>query len=285
MTDALFGLSSESRTILDRYLQWTRLACDGLKRGVHLDAFNHQVGNIIQETYTRDELKDIISAHTEVLLHSLDARMEGFAAASAELLCAVLRDADRQRVTIGVDANAVLSAATATASAAMVGTTATGLLLDHERKVLGGPRGRLAPLTVADADVEASRQLTEAKEEIRRLQEKVHHLSDAYAQVMNTRDALNSHEAEATASQMAVHQKEQDEGSCQTVEELRVALAAAKQELNARLNQSTQYREVKKILAQKNEQIRKLRAHLAQFDPAFLQNDDGGGDTIVEQDD
>ncbi|RNF21896.1 uncharacterized protein Tco025E_03226 [Trypanosoma conorhini] len=294
MGDALFGLSAESRSVLDRYLQWARLACDGLKRGVHLDAANHQVGNVLQETYTREELKEILRGHTAVLLHSLEARVEKFAGTSAELLCAVLRDADRQRVTIEVDVNAVLSAsanaAPAATATATTGAASTGLLLDHERQLLSGPRGRLAPLTVADADGEASRQLAEGKEEIRRLQEKVHRLTDAYAQVMNTRSVdteklLSMHDALQSRDAAAARQREQEEGVHQSVEELRTALAAARRELNTRLNQSTQYQEVKKILAHKNEQIRMLRAQLARYDPAFLQTGDGADDTIVEEDD
>ncbi|ESL08051.1 hypothetical protein TRSC58_04254 [Trypanosoma rangeli SC58] len=298
MSDALFGLSAESRTIIDQYVQWTRLACDGLKRGVHMDAASHQVGNILQETYTRDELKDILSGHTAVLLHSLDARIEKFAGSSAELLRAVLRDADRQRVTIKVDVNAVLNAAAAATSAATAATTttagaaATSLLLDHERQLISGPCGRLAPLTVADAEGEAIQQLAEAKEEIRRLQEKVRRLADAYAEVVSMRsvdtekllsmpDALRSRNVAAVVA----GKKDQDEGLQQSVDELRTALASAKLELNTRLNQSTQYQDMKSILTQKNKQIRTLRAHLAQYDPAFFQNDDDGDEMIVEEGD
>ncbi|RNE98158.1 hypothetical protein TraAM80_08936 [Trypanosoma rangeli] len=303
MGDSLFGLSTESRTIIDHYLQWTRLACDGLKRGVHLDAASHQVGNILQETYTKDELKDILSGHTALLLHSLDARIEKFAGSSAELLRAVLRDADRQRVTIKVDVDAVLNAAAAASAApatsaatatttTTAGAAATSLLLDHERQLLSGPCGRLAPLTVADAEGEAIRQLAEAKEEIHRLQEKVRCLADAYAQVMSMRsvdtttllsmsDALQLRNVAAAAA----GKKEQDEALNQSVDELRMALASARLELNTRLNQSTQYQDMKRILTHKNKQIRTLRAHLAEYDPAFLQKDNDDGDMIVEEDD
>ncbi|KEG06149.1 leucine zipper transcription factor-like 1, partial [Trypanosoma grayi] len=149
MGDNLYGLSAQSRAILDSYQQWARLAYDSLKRSASFDASNHQVGNVLQETYTRDELKDILSGHTAVLLHSLDTRMEQFTASSASLLLAVLRDADRQRTTIEIDANDVLSSSPAAAAAvasagtsgaaaaAAMGQSGGGLLLEeHGRQLL-----------------------------------------------------------------------------------------------------------------------------------------------------
>lgn len=285
MNDALFGFSNESRAILEGYLHWSRLACESLKRGVSLDASSHQAGNLLQETYALGELKTILSGHAALVLHSLDARMEKFVASSAEVLRAVLREADRQRVAIDVDVNALLRGDGAAT------TNAGGLLAGPERQLLGGPRGRLVPLTVADMDGEAHRQLAESGEEIRRLREKVHRLTDLYAQAMNVRSVdtegvLSTRDDVFRATGAEASHKGEDEHTHQTVEQLRAELAVARRELSVRLNQSTQYQQLKSILAKKNEQIKTLRARLAVCDPAFLNNDDGIGDsTFIEEGD
>lgn len=255
MTDVLLGLSADSRTILDCYLRWSSLARENLRRGVSFDASSHNAGNLLRETYTLDELKEILNGHTAVLLHSLDARVERFVASSAELLRGVLGDADRQRVAIKVDASALLDGP-------------ASLLSGHERQLLAGPRGRLAPLTVADVGGEARRQLEESGEEMRRLREKLHDIANHHGQAAGTR-----------AGDAGV-------SSLTTVDGLRAELAAAKKELNTRLNHSTQYQQLKGILAKKNEQIKALRARLALHDPEFLRDGEAvAGDIVVDEDD
>ncbi|EPY33706.1 hypothetical protein STCU_02060 [Strigomonas culicis] len=202
----------------------------------------------------------------------VDTQMESTAAAAAELMRAVLREADLQRLVLKVDSMAVLTNAG--------GVNAMG---HHGRQLLSGPSSRLAPITMADAGGEAARQLAEANAEVRRLREKLHQVTDAYTKVMNSRSADTEHllsmqekmnDRERLAAELAVRCQGQDGNLQAAVHQLRTEVADAKRELATRLNQSTQYQQVKKLLAQRNDQIKDLRARLARFDPSFRASND-----------
>jgi leucine zipper transcription factor-like protein 1 len=277
--DPLSGLTSESRAIIDNFFRWSKLSLDKFKRDLTVEASAFQSGNLWRPTYTKDEVTQMLNGQLAMLLGVVDTQVESTAAASAELIRAVLRQADLQRLTLTVDTMAVLNNAG--------GVNAMG---EHGRQLMSGPTGRLAPLTLAEAGGEAARQLAEANAEVRRLQGKLQQVTDAYTQVMSGRssdtanllsmqDAMN--DKERLAAELAARCQGQDPTLLSAVQALRSEVAEAKRELATRLNQSTQYQQVKQLLAQRNQQIKSMRQELATYNPAYRQQ----ADDIAAEDD
>lgn len=273
MADHLSGLTSESKQIIEHFYRWSQLSLDKFKRELSVEASAYTTGNLLREAdrrYTRDEVAALLQGQLTMLQSLVTVQVESSTDAAAELMRSVLRDADRQRLQLTVDASAVLSNAG--------GVSAMG---KHGRQLLSGPTGRLAPLTVADAGGEAAIRLAEANDEVRRLQRKLQEVTDAYTQVMSDRssnttkllsmqDAMN--EKDRLTQELARRCVGQDGGLQSAVQQLRTEVAEAKRELAVRLNQSTQYQQVKKLLAQRNDQIKAMRQQLARYDPSFLRD-------------
>ena len=51
--------------------------------------------------------------------------------------------------------------------------------------------------------------------------------------------------------------------------QVRSLLELAERELEARVSETTPFKNIKRMLQQKNDQMRELRRHLAQFDPNY----------------
>ncbi|AIN95584.1 hypothetical protein LPMP_060230 [Leishmania panamensis] len=277
--DLFSGLTSESRNAIDDFFRWSRLSLDKFKRDLAVEASAFQSGNLWREQYTKEEVSQMLNGQLALVLGVVDTQMEGTTAASAELMRAVLREGDRQRLTLSIDVRAVLNNAG--------GVNAMG---EHGRQLMSGPTGRLAPLTLAEAGGEAARQLAEANAEVRRLQMKLQQVTDAYTQVMSGRssdtanllsmqDAMN--DKERLAAELARRCQGQDTSLATVVQELRSEVAEAKRELATRLHQSTQYQQVKRLLAQRNEQLKAMRERLTAYDPSFAHC----GDDIAAEDD
>ncbi|KAG5486684.1 hypothetical protein LSCM1_07937 [Leishmania martiniquensis] len=277
--DPLSGLSSASRNIIDDFFRWSRLSIDKFKRDLTLEASAFQSGNLLREQYTKSEVSQMLNGQLALMVGVMDTEMNGTSAASAELMRAVLREADRQRLELSIDVKAVLN-----------NVGGVNAMEEHGRKLLSGPTGRLAPLTLEEAGGEAARQLAEANTEVRRLQRKLQQVTDAYTRVMSGRsadtanllsmqDAMN--DKERLAAELARRCQGQDSSLTGVVQELRAEVAEAKRELATRLHQSTQYQQVKQLLAQRNGQLKEMRERLATYDPSFAHY----GDDITPEDD
>lgn len=272
MSDPYAGLTSESRTIIDSFFRWAKLSLDKFKRDLGVESSAYQSGNLLRPTYTRDEVVLMLNGQMTMLQGLVDTQMDGTTAASAELMRAVLREADRQRLVLQLDATAVLNN--------IGGVNAMG---EHGRRLLGGPTGRLAPITLAEAGGEAARQLEEANNEVQRLRGKLQEITDAYTQVMSNRSSdtanlLSMRDAMDSKEQLANELARRCEGQDQTlqaaVQSLRAEVAEAKRELSTRLNQSTQYQQVKQLLAQRNQQLKEMRQRLCAYDSSYRQQND-----------
>lgn len=277
--DPLSGLTSESRAVIDNFFRWSKLSLDKFKCDLTVEAGAFQSGNLWRESYAKDEVAQMLNGQLAMLLGVVDTQVDSTTAASAELMRAVLRQADLQRLTLTVDTMAVLNNAG--------GVNAMG---EHGRQLMSGPTNRLAPLTLAEAGGEAARQLAEANAEVRRLQGKLQQVTDAYTQVMNGRssdtanllsmqDAMNDKERQA--AELASRCQSQDPNLLSAVQALRSEVAEAKRELATRLNQSTQYQQVKQLLAERNQQIKTMRQELAAYNPVYRQQ----ADDIAAEDD
>ncbi|EPY25354.1 hypothetical protein AGDE_11853 [Angomonas deanei] len=230
--DPLSGLTPQSRQVIDTLFRWSKLSLEKFKRDLAVEASAFQSGNLLQEHFTRDNVQQMLQGQLYMLQGVVDTQMEQTTASCAELIRAVLRQADLQRLEVNVDAMAVLSNAG--------GVNAMG---NHGRQLMAGPSSRLAPITVAEAGGEAAKQLAEANAEVRRLQQKLKQVTDAYTQVMSGRSADTEHllsmqdrmnDRERLAAELAQRCQGQDPQLGAAVNQLRQEVAEAKRELATR---------------------------------------------------
>lgn len=114
------------------------------------------------------------------------------------------------------------------------------------------------------------------KTEIHRLQQWNNQLRDRLSQYAKDDDLLH-HQLEETARQFNVKEgsySQQLQGNEQRLKEIQQALALAENELEKKFNQTNTYINMKKIIEQKNQQIRQLRQQLTTSHEEQVENDD-----------
>ena len=260
MSEVLSGLSNESKSIIDAYLHWAKLRHDKFRRDLEYEANAFRTGNLLSQTYNRSEVEAVLTGQLEVLIHSLEKQHQFITNSSAELCRCVLYEADRNRIPLNVNAVECLQNATAVTA-----------MEQHELRLLGGPKGKLAPLTTVETGGEAGRQLAEANEVIRTLNEKVRRLTDQYTALMQERSRYSSDvftlQDSLQATQHALDAAATDEQ--RAISSLRNELAQSQRDLQQKVNNTPQFLQLRKMLADKNSQLKVLRARLAVCDPTY----------------
>eukprot|EP00658_Telonema_sp_P-2_P046204 TRINITY_DN34316_c0_g1_i1.p1 TRINITY_DN34316_c0_g1~~TRINITY_DN34316_c0_g1_i1.p1 ORF type:complete len:189 (-),score=73.84 TRINITY_DN34316_c0_g1_i1:81-647(-) len=185
-----------------------------------------------------------------------------------------------------------------------------------------GPKGKLLPLSAVETGGEAGKRLAEANAEIQRLHQKMAVMTQQMQSVMgdksgmtdammNLQDNLGSEAARASALKRQLEEEaarknnntaaapaagvvtntvtntvevssKQDQD---TIRALRKDIAQLNKDMSAKLNQSTQFINMKKILTEKNSQVKELRKRLMMYDPTFAASFGGGDDDLVEEED
>jgi leucine zipper transcription factor-like protein 1 len=254
MSDVLAGLSNESKSILDAYLNWAKIRHDKFGRDLEFEANTFRTGNLLSQTYSRAEVEAVLRGQFDVLVHSLEKQHQFITNSSAELCRSVLHEADRNRIPLNINAVECLQNATAVSA-----------MEQHEQRLLGGPKGKLAPLTSIDTGGEAGKQLAEANEVIRTLNEKVRRLTEQYTALMQDR----SRNSDAFSHQDSLFQTSTSAEDLQTLAALRGELAQSQSDLLQKVNNTPQFQQLKKMLGDKNAQLKALRARLAVCDPTY----------------
>ena len=267
--DLYAGLTNESRAILEAYLQWGRLRLEKFSRDLSYETQAYADGNLLQASYSPGDVTQVLRGQVSMINASLEKQLAFVNHASAALMRAVLYEADRHRIPLEVNAPEVLG-----------NTGAQTAVEQHEQRLVGGPRGKLAPLSAVDMGGEAGRQLAEANDEIRRLNDKVRKMTDQLTSVMNEKSGLVS-EIHGLKDQLVKTNQalelSADSGnagggdSAGVIQQLRAEVAAANKELVMRVNQTTQFTQLKTLLAKRNDQVKELRAALSRYDPLYGQ--------------
>ncbi len=254
MSDVLAGLSNESKAMLDAYLSWAKIRHDKFGGDLVFEANTYRSGNLMSQTYSKAEVEAVLQGQLNVLVHSLEKQHQFITNSSAELCRSVLHEADRNRIPLNINAVECLQNAAAVSA-----------MEQHEQRLLGGPKGKLAPLTSIETGGEAGRQLSEANEMIRTLNEKVRRLTDQYTQLMQERSRYTS-EAFAVQSSAQYGVSADDQ---KAMADLRSELSQTQYDLQQKVNTTPQFQQLKKMLGDKNAQLKALRARLAVCDPTY----------------
>ena len=308
------GLSQASRVVLDSFESWGRIARDQASRDSDFEArtfLDNQLLSSSTSGFNKSDVEAILRGQLQLLNSSQEKSSYNMINASAELCRAVLREADKYSVPLQIDASKIL------ADASSKGTYVSEQAGHQNSLLMQGPKGKLAPLSAVETGGEAGKRLAEANAEIQRLHSKMAAMAQQMQSVMgdksgmtdammNLQDNLGSEAARASALKRQLEEEaarkaatpaasapitntvtktvevssKQDQD---TIRALRKEIAQLNKDMSAKLNQSTQFINMKKILTEKNSQVKELRKRLMMYDPTFAASF-GGDDDLIEED-
>ncbi|CCW71234.1 unnamed protein product [Phytomonas sp. Hart1] len=281
MTERHFSdLTAKSRRIVEQFTQWLSISMDKFKDDLVVESNAFLSANLIfDKTYTKDEVASLFQGQLCIFQGLIDTQIKSSLASSAELIYAILREVDQKRLVLNIDTTAALN------EGGMVD------MIPHGRELMNGPAGRLAPLTVDETNGRMTRQLEDSNNQIYQLRRKLQQVTDAYTQILSNRsddaakfspiqDVMNDKDRLRMEQSQCCHNP--DDSLKQTVRKLQHELSESKREHTQRLSQSTQYQQVKKLLAQRNAQLKWTREQLKKYDPFFEINK--LDDIVVEED-
>ncbi|CCW61125.1 unnamed protein product [Phytomonas sp. EM1] len=275
-----YDLTAKSKQIIEQFTHWLKIAIDKFKDDLVVECSAFVSANLVfDKTYTKDEVASLFQSQLYIFQDLIDTQIKGIMAASTELVYALLREVDQERLVLQIDTITILN---------------KGGVIDmipHGRELLNGPARRLAPLTVQEAGGKVAQQLEDSNNQIRQLRRKLQQVTDAYTQMLNSRSdeaakVLSIQDTTSGKDRVAVEPAQRchdrDDDLQKTVQQLRLEVSEAKKELTQRLSQSTQYQQVKNLLAQRNVQLKWMREQLKRYDPLFEINE--VDDIVIEED-
>jgi leucine zipper transcription factor-like protein 1 len=272
--ELLGSLSQSSRQVLEPFFAWARQGRDRFFNDFEFESQNFKSGRLLQPTYMAHEVDALLSEHCRALHLASIKEMEHVAAGSGELFFNILLEMDRHQLPSSVNSMAVL------------GNRATLAVEAAATKTLKVQRS-LAPITALDRGDETARQLVIATEEKRKLSEKLRQVSDQLMQVMREKSSFNAEVAQlhdqtselqqqlSVTAQMSREQlsallSEKDS----QIRRLTGDLGAMTRDMTGKLSQSSQFQNLKAMLADRNNQVAQLRSALRRYDPVAAGMDD-----------
>eukprot|EP00758_Cryptobia_borreli_P009933 Tbor_TRINITY_DN5523_c1_g1::TRINITY_DN5523_c1_g1_i5::g.12813::m.12813 len=258
--DLTADLSKNSKIILDQYLRWGKMETARDLRDIEYESHTYRENHLIGNTFNRHDVEVLLKGQMGILTATMERRDQAKQMATAELCRAILRNADKHSVPITVCATDVLS--DRNAHSAMEG---------HDKRLLEGPKGKLAPLSAIDHG-DVGKRLIEANEEIQRLHAKIFALSSQLHDIMGGQSEmnaklLNTKDALLTEQQRAERKMKQDAEAAvaaakvtppstivtntvsvvdeKALDALRKEVATLNKDMAAKLNQSTQFMNLK----------------------------------------
>jgi hypothetical protein len=241
-------------------------------------------------TFSRGEVHEMLRGQLQTVVGAALKYQDGVTASSRALMQAILAENDRQRVAVEVDANAALNQGVA------LSAIEQAELKLGAAKSTGARGGALAPIG-GGGDVQA-RQLAEAHEEIRRLNERMRAMTIQFENAMNAKSELNQNvlsmqdtmsNLQVQQEQMSLQQQQQMEAQNNEfraqIKTLQAQAVEAQRELTGKLAQSTQFQTLKRMLNEKNDLCKTLRDSLARYDPAAAAIAAGTDDIDAEDED
>ena len=272
MSDVYLGLSNESRKIIESYLGWSKSQRDSFGRDLDFETRSFGDAQVLDNTYSREEVNGLLRNHMELLKACMEKEAHSRAIASAQLIRAVVLEADKNRVQITVDAAQVLS---------NLGGQSE---LEKAESRMFNSKGRLAPLSGIDTGNETAKQLIQAHEEIRGLNDKLRKAQEQFAAAMADRSNLYQETSRvqqqmSEAERQAQLEAERAAGMAQMTQQeanalknelasLRDELARLNREMTERLSKSTQFQNLQQMMRQKNDQLKAMRSELMRYDPS-----------------
>jgi DNA repair exonuclease SbcCD ATPase subunit len=284
---------ASTTAILNTYDGWAAQRTTRVTSELEFEGQSYRDSRLANDTaYGRAEVATMLSEQLRAVIGVAVKEQEALAASSRALVKTILAENDRQRVPVEIDATAALNQ----------GTHISAIEAAEQRVAAKGPArlGALPSLNSGDAQ---AKQLSEAHEEIRRLNERMRAMQQRFEEAMNDRSKLNQdvlsmqdtigsiskEKEQLTVAQQQQLQQQHAQMQQQNamyrgeVQSMRQQLVDAQKELTGKLSQSTQFLTLKRMLNEKNDLAKQLRASLMRYDPAAAAI--GGSDDIEAEDD
>ena len=298
-------LQPASAAVLSQYQAWGKQVQAKYHRDLEYSSSAYAEGRLFDGQYGRAEVDSILKQHFQTLQTEVQKNHEHAVDSTSQLLKVLLCECDRHRVPITFDPQQLLHSVSGTQVSALELAEANVLARGGG---VAGKRG-LAPLSAADKGDQTAKQLQSAQDEIARLNEKCRNLqqavSDAAAErskakesFLQVQDSVATYETELGHARamnaeelQATIQRQQQQLQAQQAQvqeaERRAAgmgheLTQLQHDMQGRLAQSSQFQNLKRMMAEKNEQVRALRQALSRYDPSAAM---GGDDDIEAADD
>lgn len=272
--EALAPLTFSSRQVLEPFYVWAKQGRERFHIDFDFEAQNFQSGRLVQSTYNSFEVGQILNDQKQALLLAAVREEECIALASGEVMKELLLELDRNQIQSHV------------ATMSLLGNRAISAVEASEQKILKSQRS-LAPITALDRGDETARQLVQVHEEKRKLQEKLRLVTDQLTSVMREKSQFNDQVAQLSDREGVLQQQlsmtaqmshEQLQHVLQerdrTIAGLQQQVAGLTREMSEKLSQSSQFINLKNMLAERNAQVQHLRLHLRRYDPAAAGADD-----------
>mmetsp|Transcript_78070 Transcript_78070/g.137760 ORF Transcript_78070/g.137760 Transcript_78070/m.137760 type:complete len:306 (-) Transcript_78070:561-1478(-) len=281
--ESLVGeLSPASREILHKYFLWSKK-----KRSLHVkdiegELYEYKAASLIDESYNKSDVSDILGGLLAILKVTVEKEQKETTQTFAEMLRGVLLSADKVGVELSADVGAldnpgVIGTIGLLEKNVLDGKGALGSLGGLGAKPKLGGAAPLAPISAApEVPAGPSERETELEAENKRLQDKLKTIQQQYTTMMGEKSKLSQElnaikdgsQADASNAAARVHSLEKE------LEELKSVLskkegeiAAGQKQLTGKLNDSSQFKTLKKLLAQKTQQVKELRTKLQQYEP------------------
>eukprot|EP00993_Chasmostoma_nieuportense_P001957 NODE_2793_length_1089_cov_118.603950_g2663_i0.p1 GENE.NODE_2793_length_1089_cov_118.603950_g2663_i0~~NODE_2793_length_1089_cov_118.603950_g2663_i0.p1 ORF type:complete len:303 (+),score=113.29 NODE_2793_length_1089_cov_118.603950_g2663_i0:56-964(+) len=276
----LEGLSPESKELVQKYFLFAKR-----KRTLHLkdvegEFIEFKAASLFDDSYNKADVTDIINGLLAIIKVTIENEQKDVMHTFAELLRQVLKNADEAKVPISVEMAALDNIAA---------ISSMGFL---EKNVLEGKAGLaplgslkpkpsaglhpLAPIGQTQAPAGPSEAELKLEEENKRLNEKLQKIQQQYTTMMQEKSKLSAELTgikESTTNALGHDAAVQHDLQSQ-ISDLKIQLekkeneiAVSQRELTGKLGESNQFKTIKKLLTQKNQQVKDLRTKLLKYEP------------------
>eukprot|EP00997_Jenningsia_sp_PLL12_P009960 NODE_704_length_1497_cov_99.196823_g581_i0.p1 GENE.NODE_704_length_1497_cov_99.196823_g581_i0~~NODE_704_length_1497_cov_99.196823_g581_i0.p1 ORF type:complete len:276 (-),score=83.57 NODE_704_length_1497_cov_99.196823_g581_i0:225-1052(-) len=237
---------------------------------------DHVFSSLIDDSYNKADVADILAGLQAILKVTIEKDQKETTTAFANVLTQIMAQADKGGLALNVDIQQLDNPSTMGHMGALEKGMMGAALLPGLAP-LGAPKPKpaaLAPIQTAPAG--PSERELELEESTKSLADKLSKVQQQFSTMMQEKSKLTQELnrikdlSESSAANEAAKvidlQKQLDEARTQ-LERKDTEVQSHQKELTGKLSESQQFKTLKKLLAQKNQQVKDMRTKLSKYEP------------------
>ncbi|KAJ9470987.1 hypothetical protein DIPPA_35426 [Diplonema papillatum] len=235
-------------------------------RTLDLEFMNFKDTSLIDQTFTKDDVDQLLSNYINVLKVSLHKQFTEYATGLVDMSTEILEQADGKESKLDIDTSRLTS-----------GTLGEDMK-KLEEDLLKKSNAPLLP-SVTNRGVDPRKKLIDARDETTRLKKKAHEIQLQFNAMMREKtqvqtqlneelDVLSAIKTEGSTLSQATIAKLQGE-----IDHLEKETAQAQAEAEGKIGDSAQFQNLKGIIQRKNGEIKTLRERLSQFETSVYDDE------------
>eukprot|EP01059_Diplonema_ambulator_P032519 TRINITY_DN6410_c0_g1_i2.p1 TRINITY_DN6410_c0_g1~~TRINITY_DN6410_c0_g1_i2.p1 ORF type:complete len:270 (+),score=95.38 TRINITY_DN6410_c0_g1_i2:474-1283(+) len=247
--------------------QTSRTKRENAIKGLDLEFQDFKETSLIDESYTKSDVQTLFANYMNILKVSLNKQYQDFACGFADLAVQILEQTDGKQVQLSLD------------TSRFTGALFEDEMTKLEHELTNKAHGGLLP-AVATRGVDPRKRLIDINSESSRLQKKAAAIQQQFNAMMKEKtsvqnelnaqlDILRAVKEVGTTPSEAALQTLRDE-----LNRIGKETDQAQAEASGKINESTQFQNLKTIIQRKNEEIKALRERLAKFENVTNDDDD-----------